>query len=134
MIDVSETCRKLILVMDIRLKAREKLSASSAIWYCQKFVALNYMHYFRDFVFINVRTTLLWAVTQGLVTISHRRFWTTYRSHLQESKIRVSMDIRWIFSTFVSRYICVIYRNMGMATVRTCEDWNEVGGTGRRVV
>jgi len=34
-----------------------------------------------------MRTTLFWVVTQRVVVISYRRFGTTYRSHLQRSRI-----------------------------------------------
>jgi hypothetical protein len=35
-----------------------------------------------------VRTALFWVITQRVVAISYRRFGTTYRSHLQRSRIQ----------------------------------------------
>ena len=37
-----------------------------------------------------MRTALFWAITQRVVVISYRRFGTTYRSHLQGSRIHNS--------------------------------------------
>jgi hypothetical protein len=36
----------------------------------------------------HLRTALYWAVTQRVVVIPYRRFGTTYRSHLQGSRIK----------------------------------------------
>ena len=36
----------------------------------------------------NLRTALFWAITQHVVVITFRRFGTTYRSHLQRSRIQ----------------------------------------------
>jgi len=33
-----------------------------------------------------MRSALFWAITQPVVVIPHRRFGTTYRSHLQGSR------------------------------------------------
>ena len=38
----------------------------------------------------HLRTALYWAITQRLVVIPHRRFGTTYPSHLQGSRIQES--------------------------------------------
>ena len=35
-----------------------------------------------------LRTELFWAMTQPVLVISYRRFGTTYRSHLQDSRIQ----------------------------------------------
>jgi hypothetical protein len=47
------------------------------------------------------------------------------------------MDTSGIFRIFISGYICVIYQNMNMAAVRTCEDGedgNTVGASGKRFI
>jgi hypothetical protein len=40
-----------------------------------------------DFRREEMRTAVFWVITQRVVVISYRRFGTTYRSHLQGSKI-----------------------------------------------
>jgi hypothetical protein len=39
-----------------------------------------------------LRTALFWVVTQRVVVIPHRRFGTTYRSHLHGSKIEKRLE------------------------------------------
>jgi hypothetical protein len=42
------------------------------------------------------RTALFWAITQRVVLIPYRRFGTTYRAHLEGSRIKVIFDpSRW---------------------------------------
>ena len=36
-----------------------------------------------------MRTALIWTITQRVVVIPYQRFETTYRSHLQRSRIRI---------------------------------------------
>jgi len=53
-------------------------------------------HQYLQFPFVNalfqasaakeMRTAFFWVITQREVTISHRRFGTTYRSHLRGSR------------------------------------------------
>ena len=40
----------------------------------------------------NLRTALFWVITQRVMIISYRRFGTTYRSHLQESRTQSSVS------------------------------------------
>jgi len=40
-----------------------------------------------------VRTALFWAITQRVAVISYRRFGTTYRSHIEGSRIQEEICI-----------------------------------------
>jgi hypothetical protein len=45
-----------------------------------------------------MRNALLWVSTQRVVVISYRRFGTTYRSHLQGSRVQTITTIRCVIT------------------------------------
>jgi hypothetical protein len=42
-----------------------------------------------------VRATLVWAITQSRVVLLYRRFGTTYRSHLKDSRRGLLDPLKW---------------------------------------
>ena len=59
---------------------------------------LSFRHFsvlgkFPSFLNSKLRTALFWVITQRVVVITYRRFGTTYQSHLQWSKISLSVKM-----------------------------------------
>jgi len=57
-----------------------------------------------------MRTALFWVIAQRAVVIPYRRFGTTYRSHLQGSRI---LDFYGCFGTTYRSHLQVVPMNMG---------------------
>jgi hypothetical protein len=64
---------------------------------------------------MDLRTTPFWAITQRVVVISYGRFGTTYRSHLQGSRIRKETMVQKVYVQETFFLCCVTVRRFRSA-------------------
>ena len=65
-----------------------------SVWWRRSVVTVSKKLNFLNRSMFERRTALFWVITQRVVVIPYRRFGTTYRSHLQGSRVKNSLPLR----------------------------------------